>query len=31
MSLAHAHKHHGADKVVKGAVMQASCDITSRR
>jgi biopolymer transport protein ExbD len=25
--MAHAHKHHGAEKVVKGAVMQASCEM----
>jgi biopolymer transport protein ExbD len=25
--MAHAHKHHGADKVVKGEVLQASCDM----
>lgn len=25
--MAHAHKHHGADKVVKGEALQASCDM----
>jgi biopolymer transport protein ExbD len=25
--MAHAHKHHGADRVVKGAAMQASCEM----
>src|SRR3954462_6383040 len=25
--MAHAHMHHGADRVVKAAAMQASCDM----
>ena len=25
--MAHAHQHHGAEKVVKGSVLNASCDM----